>query len=149
MWWGNRHTATGPRIHRAHHRAPWLPVPGGPGSGRSLLRVGHQEDGFASGYAARTWRRSPSIAGVLPIGSKSKSGAATNVVPLKSPLCTLFLEVLSAHPADRVFAAYLKCSAEIDVSRPPYLLSSLTPEGETMRRLAGGSSPFLRGNRIL
>src|ERR1700674_277670 len=99
MWWGNRHTATGPRIHRARHRGPWVPVPGGPGSGRSLLRVGRQEDGFASGYAAKTCWPSPSVGGVLLIGSKSKERSSNDgSSPKIRSICTLFLEVLATPP---------------------------------------------------
>src|SRR3984893_9926476 len=149
MWWGNRRTATGPRIHRGPRRAPWVPVPGGHGSGRSRLRVGHQEDGFASGYAAKTWWPSLSVAGVLPIGSKLKERSSNEGCSPKSALyARSFLRSCLPILADSVFAAYLKCSAEIDVSRPPYLLSSLTPEGETIRRLAQCSFACFRRNTI-
>jgi hypothetical protein len=38
--------------------------------------------------------------------------------------------------AYRLSAAYLKCDTAIAVIVPPYLLSSLTPEGAIIRRLA-------------
>ena len=47
-----------------------------------------------------------------------------------------FREAAQPVPADRLSAAYVKCNAEMAVSVPPYLRSSLTLEGEMIRRLA-------------
>lgn len=57
---------------------------------------------------------------------------------------TFIFEVLSASPGDRSSAAYLKCSAEIEVSVPPYLPSSLTLEAGMVSRLARLSLACLR-----
>jgi hypothetical protein len=47
-----------------------------------------------------------------------------------------FFEVLSVRSEGGLSAVYLKCDTEMDVSVPPYLLSSLILEGEILRRLA-------------
>ena len=56
----------------------------------------------------------------------------------------LFLTCSLPVPAYRFPAAYLKCDTEMDVSVPPYLLSSLTLEEEIMSRLARRSFACLR-----
>jgi len=55
-----------------------------------------------------------------------------------------FREDAQPVPVDRLSAAYLKCNAEMAVSVPPYLTSSLTLDGEMIRRLARRSFACLR-----
>jgi hypothetical protein len=69
--------------------------------------------------------------------AKARNWQRNGLIPSNpDPKCTLLLAVLSAHPADRLCAAYLKCNDEMEASVLPYLPSSLTVEGETIRRLA-------------
>ena len=64
-------------------------------------------------------------------------GTMTKTDPTTSALnARRLFEVLSARSERRLSAIYLKCDTEMDVSVPPYLLSSLILEGEILRRLA-------------